>query len=115
MARPVATWITARRAAPAIIVHFRWATPIAASPTWAAADRPVRRFALIEHALAPWVEKHDLAGRPEVDQLVRDLAVTISAESLFTLLDLCGLTPDEAIASLAATARRLTAAAVASI
>jgi AcrR family transcriptional regulator len=73
-----------------------------------AGDRPVRRFALIEHALAPWAADRDEA---EVEQLVRDLAVVISAESLFTLLDLCGLSPDAAIASLVATARRVTAAA----
>lgn len=68
-----------------------------------AGERPVQRFALIEHALQ---------GREGVDQLVRDLAVVISAESVFTLTDLCGLTPDEAIASLVATARRITAAAL---
>ncbi|MEU1294135.1 helix-turn-helix domain-containing protein [Streptomyces sp. NPDC005840] len=80
-----------------------------------AKDRPAQRFALIEHALAPWVEGGGLAGRPEVEQLVRALAVVISAESVFTLLDLCGLAPDDAIASLVATARRLTAAAVAAV
>ncbi|MEV6350058.1 TetR family transcriptional regulator [Actinoplanes sp. NPDC051851] len=72
----------------------------------AAAERPVRRFALIEHALAPWAATHD------GEQLARDLAVVISAESMFTLTDLCRLSPDEAIASLVATARRVTAAAV---
>lgn len=80
-----------------------------------AKDRPAQRFALIEHALAPWIEENGLAGHPDVDQLVRALAVVISAESVFTLLDLCGLAPDEAITSLAATARRLTASAVAAI
>lgn len=75
-----------------------------------AGSRPAQRFALIEHALAPWAESH---GDADVGQLVRDLAVVISAESLFTLLDLCGLDPEEAVASLAATARRITAAAVA--
>ncbi|MCL6670478.1 hypothetical protein [Streptomyces panaciradicis] len=53
------------------------------------------------------------AQRAGVDQLVRGLALVISAESLFALIDLRGLTPDDAIASLATTARQMTAAAVA--
>ena len=44
-------------------------------------------------------------------QLKRDLAVTVSAEALFTLTDLCGLGQDEAIARAAQTAATLTAAA----
>ncbi|MFD7815700.1 TetR/AcrR family transcriptional regulator [Streptomyces sp. NPDC059785] len=78
-----------------------------------AKDRPARRFELIEHALAPWIDANGLAGHADVEQLVRDLSVIISAESVFTLTDLCGLSPDTAIASLVATARRTTAAAVA--
>ncbi|MEU3333595.1 hypothetical protein ACWCQ1_13250 [Streptomyces sp. NPDC002144] len=50
-----------------------------------------------------------------MEQLVRGLAPVISAESLFALIDLCGLTPDDAIASLVTTARRMTAAAVAAV
>ncbi|MCQ8187889.1 TetR/AcrR family transcriptional regulator [Streptomyces rugosispiralis] len=80
-----------------------------------AKERPAHRFGLIEHALAPWVERNGLAGHEAVAQLVRDLAVVISAESLFTLIDLCGLGPQEAVAGLVATARRTTAAAVATI
>jgi AcrR family transcriptional regulator len=67
--------------------------------------RPGIRFGLIDHALAPFGEGTDLA------QLKRDLAVTVSAEALFTLTDLCGLGPEEAIASAARTAATLTAAA----
>jgi AcrR family transcriptional regulator len=67
--------------------------------------RPGIRFGLIDHALAPFGEGADLA------QLKRDLAVTVSAEALFTLTDLCGLGPEEAIASAARTAATLTAAA----
>jgi hypothetical protein len=37
----------------------------------------------------------------------------VSAEALFTLTDLCGLSPDDAIASAAATASTLTRAAFA--
>jgi AcrR family transcriptional regulator len=70
-----------------------------------ASARPGIRFGLIDYALAPWRDRADLA------QLQRDLAVTVSAEALFTLTDLCGLGPEEAIASAAATAATLTAAA----
>lgn len=66
----------------------------------------------IEHALAPWADDVDPARRAAVRQLVRDLAVVVSAESLFTLTDLCGLSPDDAVASLVSTARRVTATAV---
>jgi AcrR family transcriptional regulator len=78
-----------------------------------ARDRPAHRFGLIEHALAPWIATCGPAGRADADQLVRALAVVISAESLFTLIDLCGLAPGVATASLVATARQLTAVAVA--
>jgi AcrR family transcriptional regulator len=78
-----------------------------------AKDRPAHRFGLIEHALAPWIDECGSAGRADVEQLVRGLALVISAESVFTLTDLCGLAPDAAIASLVETARRMTAAAVA--
>src|SRR2546429_2918387 len=67
--------------------------------------RPGIRFGLIDYALAPCDDGADLA------QLRRDLAVTVSAEALFTLTDLCGLSPDEAVASAARTAATLTAAA----
>jgi len=41
----------------------------------------------------------------------RPPAVVISAEALFVLTDLCGLSPDEAVASAARTAAALTGAA----
>jgi hypothetical protein len=44
--------------------------------------------------------------------LKRDLAVVISAEALFTLTDRCGLSPDEAITSVARLAATITAAAL---
>jgi len=73
-----------------------------------AATRPGHRFALIDHAVAP------LAGAdPEVlAQLKRGLAVVMSAEALFVLTDLCGLSPADAVASAVRTARSLTAAAL---
>jgi AcrR family transcriptional regulator len=70
-----------------------------------APGRPGIRFGLIDRALAPFDDGRDLA------QLRRDLAVVVSAEALFTLTDLCGLSPEEAIASAARTAATLTAAA----
>ena len=78
-----------------------------------AKDRPAHRFGLIEHALAPWIDKCGPAGRADAEQLVRGLAIVISAGSVFTLIDLCGLAPADAVASLVATARRMTAEAVA--
>lgn len=73
-----------------------------------AAARPVNRFALIDEALAParGIDPGKLA------QLRRDLAVVMSAEALFTLTDLCGLPPGEAVASAVHTARLVTAAAL---
>ena len=68
----------------------------------AARARPGIRFGLIDYALAPF------APPP---RLKLDLAVVISAEAFFTLTDLCGLTPDEAIDSARQTAAALTRAA----
>ena len=73
--------------------------------------RPARRFALIDEALAP-VEV-TAANRRRIAQLKRDLAIVVSAEAYFNLTDLCGLTPNQAIASVVATARTLTEAALA--
>ncbi|MEU6540013.1 TetR/AcrR family transcriptional regulator [Streptomyces sp. NPDC047000] len=74
--------------------------------------RPGIRFGLIDHALLP-LEGTLGATDPEAfAQLKRDLAVVVSAEALFTLTDLCGLAPDEAVASAVRTARTLTEAAV---
>jgi AcrR family transcriptional regulator len=78
-----------------------------------AADiRPGYRFGIIDHALAPLEgglgQQHPEAFR----QLKQDLAIVVSAEALFTLTDLCKLSPDEAIASAVRSARTITAAAV---
>ena len=72
-----------------------------------AAMRPGHRFGLIDEALRPVAA--DTAG---LAQLKQDLAVVISAEALFTLIDLCGLSPEDAIASAVHTARTLTQAAI---
>jgi len=73
-----------------------------------AGARPGLRFGLIDAALAP------LEGsRPEVvAQLKRDLAVVVSAEALFSLTDLDGLEPEDAIVSIVHTATTLTRAAL---
>ena len=72
-----------------------------------AAIRPGIRFGLIDHALAPFENAPGL----DLPQLKRDLAVVVSAEALFTLTDLCGLSPDDAIASAVRTAAAVTGAA----
>jgi AcrR family transcriptional regulator len=71
--------------------------------------RPGLRFGLIDYALAPF------AARLAPDAMTRlklDLAVVVSAEAFFTLTDLCGLAPDDAIASAVRTATTLTRAAL---
>jgi AcrR family transcriptional regulator len=73
-----------------------------------AVARPGHRFGLIDHALRPLA-----ADTAVLAQLKRDLALVISAEALFTLTDLCGLSPEDAIASAVRTARTLTEAAAA--
>jgi AcrR family transcriptional regulator len=70
----------------------------------AAGDRPGHRFGLIDEALAPVPDSEELA------RLKEGLWVIVSAESFFTLTDLCGLSPDEAIASAVRTASALTQA-----
>lgn len=77
-----------------------------------AAARPGIRFGLIDQALLP---SEGTLGKTDPEafaQLKRDLAVVVSAEALFTLTDLCGLGPDEAVASAVRTARTLTRAAL---
>ncbi|WP_370096089.1 TetR/AcrR family transcriptional regulator [Streptacidiphilus sp. MAP12-20] len=73
--------------------------------------RPALRVGLIDHALAPLAETLGATAPESLAQLKRDLAVVISAEALFTLTDLCGLAPDQAIASAVHTATTLTRAA----
>ena len=75
-----------------------------------ARKRPGFRFGLIDEALAPLSQ-----GTPGIDddalaQLKRDLALIMSAEALFTLTDVCGLSPDDAIATAVHTASTLTRA-----
>ncbi len=81
--------------------------------------RPGIRFGLIDYALAPFEGSAGASPAPVTlgpDAMARlklDLAVAVSAEALFVLTDLCGLSPDDAIASATATASTLTRAAFA--
>jgi AcrR family transcriptional regulator len=73
--------------------------------------RPGIRFGLIEHALAPFLDVFEPADRELLAQLRLDLAVVLSAEALFCLTDLCGLSVGDAIDSAEKTAKTLTSAA----
>lgn len=73
--------------------------------------RPGIRFGLIDYALAPYVDVLAVAGPGLLAQLRLDLATVVSAEALFCLTDLCGLSTEDAIDSAEKTARTLTAAA----
>jgi AcrR family transcriptional regulator len=77
--------------------------------------RPGIRFGLIDHALAPAAEAGASGGvvPAKIALLKRDLAIVVSAEALFVLTDLCGLSGDDAIASAVRTAVTLTRAAFA--
>jgi AcrR family transcriptional regulator len=73
--------------------------------------RPGIRFGLIDCALAPFVDALSSAHPDRAAQLRLDLAVVVSAEALFSLTDLCGLSIEEAIDAAEKTARTLAAAA----
>jgi AcrR family transcriptional regulator len=74
-------------------------------------NRPGIRFGLIDEALDPLADTIPL-DRARLTQLKLDLAAVISAEALFSLTDLGGLSPDDAIASLIRTATTITEAAL---
>jgi len=74
--------------------------------------RPGYRFALIDQALAPLSARKAAIDPATLEQLRRDLAVVISAEAVLTLIDLYGLDPEQAVASIVHTARLVTEATV---
>jgi hypothetical protein len=82
-----------------------------AQPDLSSRARPGIRFGLIEYALAPFVDVLDAHDPELLAQLRLDLAVVVSAEALFCLTDLCGLSTEDATNSAEKTARTLTAAA----
>jgi AcrR family transcriptional regulator len=73
--------------------------------------RPGLRFGLIDQALAPLEDTLGAADPERLTQLKQDLAAVVSAEAFFSLTDLAGLSPDDAIASLVRTATAVTKAA----
>jgi AcrR family transcriptional regulator len=73
--------------------------------------RPGLRFGLIDSALAPLDHTLGSTDPGALAQLKLDLAVVVSAEALFSLTDLHGLEPEQAIASIVHTATTLTRAA----
>lgn len=77
-----------------------------------AAARPGIRFGLIEYALAPLDDTLGVTDPRRLAQLKLDLAAVVSADAFFTLTDVAGIEPDEAIASLVRTAMTLTRVAV---
>jgi AcrR family transcriptional regulator len=77
--------------------------------------RPGIRFGLIDYALSPLEDSSSSITADQLSQLKRDLSVVMSAEALFTLVDLCGLDPEDAVASAVHTAATLTRAAVAAL
>ena len=74
--------------------------------------RPGLRFGLIDYALAPLEDTLGVHNPAALAQLKNDLAVVVSAEALFCLTDLCGLDPEQAIASAVHTATTVTRAAL---
>ena len=79
-----------------------------------ASARPGLRFGLIDEALRPYAESAGTSKKTKetLAQLRRDLSVVMGAEALFSLMDLNGLAPEEAVASIVRTAATLTRAAL---
>jgi AcrR family transcriptional regulator len=77
-----------------------------------AATRPGIRFGLIDEALAPLSDRRAAPDPAQIAQLRNDLVAVVSAEALFVLTDLAGLTAEDAIASLVRTATTLTQCAL---
>ena len=82
-----------------------------AQPDLSRRARPGIRFGLMEYALAPFVDALESTSPERLAQLRLDLAVVVSAEALFILTDLCGLSVEDAIDSAEKTAGTLTSAA----
>jgi AcrR family transcriptional regulator len=78
----------------------------------AASARPGLRFGLIDEALQPLAEDSARIDEEALAQLKRDLSVVMGAEALFSLMDLSGLSPEDAVASIVRTATTVTRAAM---
>jgi AcrR family transcriptional regulator len=79
-------------------------------PELSGAARPGIRFGLIEYALSPFIDVLEVTAPELLAQLRLGLAVVVSAEALFSLTDLCGLSIEDAIDSAEKTAKTLTSA-----
>jgi AcrR family transcriptional regulator len=77
------------------------------------AARPGLRFAWIDEALAPAEAALAPNAADALTRLKRDLAIVVSPEALFILIDLVGLSPDEAVASASRLAATITEATLA--
>jgi AcrR family transcriptional regulator len=77
-----------------------------------ARSRPGIRLALIDYALDPLGDLWAASDADALPRLKQDLAVVISAESMFSLVDLYELSIDDAVASLVRSATAITAAAL---
>ncbi|WP_194905503.1 TetR/AcrR family transcriptional regulator [Catenulispora rubra] len=73
----------------------------------ASSQRPGLRFGLITEALQPLADSSTV-DEEALTQLKRDLSVVMGAEALFSLMDLSGLSPEDAVASIVRTATTLT-------
>jgi AcrR family transcriptional regulator len=78
----------------------------------AASARPGLRFGRIEEALQPLAGDSVRIDEETLAQLKRDLSVVMGAEALFSLMDLNGLSPEDAVASIVRTATTVTRAAL---
>jgi len=72
------------------------------------------RFGLLDHALLPAASTLATEDPEAFAQLEVDLAIVVSAEALFCLIDQCRLAPEEAVASVVRTAKTVTNAAFSS-
>jgi AcrR family transcriptional regulator len=79
-------------------------------PELSGTARPGIRFGLIEYALSPFIDVLEVTAPELLAQLRLGLAVVVSAEALFSLTDLCGLSIEDAIDSAEKTAKTLTSA-----
>lgn len=77
-----------------------------------ASARPGLRFGLIDEALQPLADDPARIDEETLAHLKQDLSVVMGAEALFSLTDLNGLSPEDAVASIVRTATTLTRAAL---
>lgn len=74
--------------------------------------RPGIRLALIDYAIDPLTDVWKGRGTKARTRLKQDLSVVISAESVFSLVDLSGLSADDVVASIVRSATAITTAAL---